>query len=108
MKQSPKEIAIQRAAEAQERRQKDWHYKAIVLLKSFVSTKEKFITEDFRLWAEANGLEQPNEPRVYGSVIVQAQKMNIIKWSKKYREMKMPKSHSCPKKEWKKVQFKSN
>ena len=103
MKQTPKEKAIQRAADAQERRVKDWHEHAIKLLKRFIRKQERFITEDFRLWAEANGLEQPQEPRVYGSVIVQAQKMNLIKWSRRFREMQSPKSHSCPKKEWRKV-----
>jgi hypothetical protein len=97
---TPKELGIIRAEIKQEQIEPGWQDLAIEKLKLFIQSTNQFITEDFRLWAEDNGLSQPPEPRAYGALILKATKLNLITWNGHYQEMKNPKSHGCPKKVW--------
>lgn len=97
---TPKEKAILRAATNQDAKVNGWSDKALELLKQYSLTVKDFITEDFRIYAESNGLETPKEPRAYGAVVLRANKSNFIMWTGEYREMKNLKSHGCPKKVW--------
>lgn len=100
---NPKELGILRAETKQEQIQPGWQDLAIDKLKIYLQFTNEFITEDYRLWAEQNGLSQPPEPRAYGAMIIKSQKLGLIKWNGNYQEMKEAKSHGCPKKVWKKV-----
>ena len=100
---TPKEIGILRAEQKQEEIEPGWQDFSIDKFKEFLSFKNQFITEEFRLWAEANGLSQPPEPRAYGALILKVQKKGLIQWNGTYQEMKESKSHGCPKKVWVKV-----
>jgi hypothetical protein len=73
------DTAIKAAGDAQERRYQGWTQQAMDLLRVFVKENVTFMAEDFRLWAEANGLAQPAEPRAYGMVIKLAVKDGLIK-----------------------------
>lgn len=97
---TPKELGIIRAETKQEQIEPGWQDLAIEKLKLFIQSTNQFITEDFRLWAEDNGLSQPPEPRAYGAMILKANKLGLIRWNSTYQEMKNPKSHGCPKKVW--------
>lgn len=97
---TPKETAIARAAEAQEKRVNGWSDKGLELLRQYAPTVTDFITEDFREWAEKNGLEKPKEPRAYGALLVRGRKAGIIRATGNYRCMKSEQSHSCPKMVW--------
>jgi len=98
--QSAKDIAIERAAQAQEKRVVGWSDKALELMRKYAPTVQDFITEDFRLWAEQNGLEKPKEPRAYGALLIRAKKAGIIYATGRYRCMKSEQSHNCPKMIW--------
>ena len=91
---------IERAAIAQERRSPNWQDRAINLLSTYLLTADSFITEDFRAWATANGLDAPKEPRAYGAVMIRAKKAGMIRSTGEYRQMKSEQSHSCPKMVW--------
>jgi len=97
---SPKNRGIQLAVTNQDAKVEGWSDKALKLLKQYSLTIADFITEDFRIYAESNGLEKPKEPRAYGAVVLRANKSNFIMWTGEYREMKNLKSHGCPKKVW--------
>jgi len=97
---SPKQKAIELAVTNQDAKVEGWSDKALELLKQYSTTVADFITEDFRIYAESNGLEKPKEPRAYGAVVLRATKSNLIMWTGEYREMKNLKSHGCPKKVW--------
>jgi hypothetical protein len=97
---TPKELGIIRSETKQEQLEPGWQDLAIEKLKIYIQSTNQFITEDFRLWAEQNGLSQPPEPRAYGALILKAIKLGLIRWSGHYQEMKNPKSHNCPKKVW--------
>lgn len=97
---SPKNRGIQLAVTNQDEKVNGWSDKALELLKQYSLTVTDFITEDFRIYAESNGLEKPKEPRAYGAVVLRATKANVIMWTGEYREMKNLKSHGCPKKVW--------
>lgn len=94
------QIAIDFARQGQEKQDPDWYAKANDLLRKYVNFGEKFITEDFRLWAELNGLEKPKEKRAYGPLILSAVKSGLIIWTGEYKEMVASHSHGCPKKVW--------
>lgn len=98
---SPKDIGIERAEIAQEKRVNGWSDKGLELLRQYVRTVTDFITEDFREWAEKNGLEKPKEPRAYGGLLVRAKNSGIIRSTGQFRCMKAEQSHSCPKIVWK-------
>jgi len=97
---TPKQKAIELSASNQDKKVNGWSDKALELLIQFSKECNDFITEDFRLYAESNGLEKPKEPRAYGAVVLRATKANHIMWTGEYREMKNLKSHGCPKKVW--------
>lgn len=92
--------AIEKSELAQNNKVANWSEKAIQLLRTYSKTVRDFITEDFREYAEANGLEVPTEPRAYGGIMVRAKKAGIIQSTGEYRCMKNAKSHSCPKVVW--------
>lgn len=95
--------SIEAANQAQEFKVLGWNQLALELLRAYSNQTKDFITEDFRAYAESNGLEKPSEPRAYGSVIRAAINANIIKHTGAYREMSNKKSHKCIKKVWTKV-----
>jgi hypothetical protein len=95
-----KEIAIQRATDHQEKRLPGWNERALKMLMYFSRITDDFITEDFRYWAEKNGLEEPGEPRAYGGIVLKASRMGMIIPTGHFRNMKNPKSHENPKRVW--------
>lgn len=97
---TPKQKAIELSVTNQDAKINGWSDKALELLKQYSLIVTDFITEDFRIYAESNGLEKPKEPRAYGAVVLRATKANFIMWTGEYREMKNLKSHGCPKKVW--------
>ena len=99
-----KNEAIEQSEMAQNKKVDNWSEKAIQLLRIYSKSVSDFITEDFREYAEANGLEVPNEPRAYGGIMVRAKRANIIQSTGQYRNMKHEKSHSCPKTVWESTQ----
>jgi len=103
-----KDQAIEQAEMAQNKKVNNWSEKAIKLLRVYAKSVRDFITEDFREYAEANGLESPSEPRAYGGVMVRAKKAGIIQSTGNYRNMKHEKSHSCPKMVWQSKQHNYN
>jgi len=95
--------SINLAAENQEDSVPGWAALAYQKLLIFAHFREDFITEDFRQWAEIDGLPRPAELRAYGSVIVRAVKSGAIVHTGEYRNMKNAKSHDAIKKVWRKV-----
>lgn len=91
---------IERAATAQERRSPDWQDRAIGMLSLYLIHTDTFITEDFRIWASCNGLDEPQEPRAYGAVIRRAVKSGMIVATGNYRQTTNIKSHSRPMMVW--------
>lgn len=96
-----KEQAIELCELAQNKKVSSWSERATELLRKYAPTVTDFITEDFRSYAEENGLEKPDEPRAYGGIMRNAAKAGIIETTGKFRCMNNPKSHSCPKIVWK-------
>ena len=94
---------IERAATAQEKRSPNWQDRAIALLSIYLVSHDTFITEDFRTWATANGLDEPQEPRAYGAVIRRAVKSGMIRATGEYRQTTNIKSHSRPMMVWRKT-----
>ena len=93
--------AIRLSEDKQNKIVNNWSDNAIKLLTVYCITVKDFIAEDFRKYAEANGLEQPREPRAYGGLFVRAKKIGLIESTGQYRKMKSEQSHSCPKMVWK-------
>lgn len=91
---------IERAATAQDRRSPNWQDRAIALLSIYLISHDTFITEDFRIWATDNGLDEPQEPRAYGAVIRRAKDSGMIKATGNYRQTTNIKSHSRPMMVW--------
>lgn len=78
-----------------------WSIKAQEMLRSYLlNAPDDFLTEDFRNWAELNGLPKPKDGRAYGPLMLAAVKSGLIVWSGMFREMKGKDSNGCPKKVW--------
>lgn len=77
-----------------------WSEQALNKLKSFLAShSEPFMTEDYRQWAEQNGLPVPPSGRAYGSIMVKAQSQGLIRFYK-YSKTTNPNAHRTPATQW--------
>lgn len=101
---TPKEVGIQLSYDKQNEIVESWGDMALDFVRVFARSNEEFITEDIRV-ASVGIVEEPENGKAYGAVILKACKSGIITWSGRYAEMKNPRSHSCPKKVWRSLIF---
>lgn len=78
----------------------NWSIKAYNLLIEYINiTQVSFLAEDFREWADKQGLEQPPSLRAFGSIITKANRNKLIKHVG-YGRTKNPKAHCTPASLW--------
>lgn len=75
-----RDAGMARAAANAERRVPQWSERAGNALRAYLQIRDApFMTEEFRLWAEAKGLPQPPHLRAYGSVMLVAARRGLIR-----------------------------
>lgn len=80
-----------------------WDIWAMDYLKKYIDqVTGPFMTEDFRNWAEAKGLQSPPSKRAYGSIIQKASKNGLIQFHR-YGKTTNPKAHCTPAAIWVKL-----
>ena len=72
--------AAESAADHADRTHIDWSARALELFCEYASLMpgKKFLVEDAREFATQAGLEQPPEPRAWGHIVKQAQRMGWV------------------------------
>ncbi|MCA0397301.1 MAG: hypothetical protein LCH51_07840 [Bacteroidetes bacterium] len=74
------EAGIKKAVDHAEATNRGWNNKAFGYLLQYVRThSEKFLMEEFRQWAEAQGLPSPPHLRAYGGIALRAAKCGFIR-----------------------------
>ena len=88
-----RDIGIKRAVQKVDKLIPKWTDKAYLYLKSYVQQKSSpFKCEDFRDFCQFNGLEMPDNLRVFGAIIRRGLKEGLIK-SKGLTQVDNPKAH---------------
>lgn len=74
-----REVGMDRVGAKVEALTPGWLDAAFVLLQRFAAEQRKpFLTEDFRSWAHAHGLELPHDGRAFGPVLQRAARDGLI------------------------------
>ena len=97
--QELRDLGIQKAEDSANSIQHTWSEQAYNQLLRFIKKQSQFMTEQFRSYAEKEGLQRPPSNRAYGSVIVRAVKSGIIKRID-YKPVQNPKAHCTPASVW--------
>ena len=92
-----REDGITRAIENAERKSDNWMEKAVQFVVRF--PKDRFMTEDVRVWSHENGLPIPPSARSWGAVIRAAEKLGVVR-RVGYGSVSNPKAHRTPASVW--------
>lgn len=91
------------AADHAERETEGWKAMAFgSFVRYAAATKEPFMTEDVRWYAEALGVPEPPDNRAWGAVAMRVKKAGLIV-SMGYAPQKAVNAHKAPKTVWKSV-----
>lgn len=92
---------------AEKKAGKLWQENALVLLRRFIktavvgnATAQPFTFEEFRLYAEANGLPAPRSVNAWGALPAAACKQMICEWTGGVKTANRPESHARLIKVW--------
>ena len=91
---------IRRAAEHADLCIPSWTDRALRFVRDY--PESVFRTEQVRAWAHDAGLPLPPSARAWGSVIVMAKKLGLIKFLR-HENVSNPKAHSTPASVWQKI-----
>ena len=92
---------MEAAADHAEREHEGWKMMAYALfLRYAAATREPFMTEQVRWYAEGLGLEPPPDKRAWGAIAVKAKKAGYVR-SIGYAPQKADNAHGAPKTLWK-------
>ena len=92
-----REYGITRAIENAGRKSDNWRDHALQFVVRF--PKERFMTEEVRVWAHENGLPIPPSARAWGAVIRAAEKLGLVR-RVGYGSVSNPKAHRTPASVW--------
>lgn len=102
-----KKIGLQMAVDHADSKSQKWSDRAWSKFKEWLDGKsyeDRFMIEDFREWAETNGLDRPPSLRAYGFLPQKAVKAGIIRWVE-YKKVKNYKAHEANASLWAKNQI---
>lgn len=98
-----RDAGMQLAADHAQQVSPGWNERAYSFLERFLKIKHgSFMTEDFRAWAAAHGLEYPPTNRAFGGIITKAKNNGLIKhigWD----SVKNSKAHATPASVWQRI-----
>lgn len=92
---------MQRAIEKADKDHVNWSTKAFEFLINYSKLNREFMTEDVRI-ASVGILEQPENGRAWGGVVVRAAKAGLI-IRKGFMNVKNHKAHCTPASVWKRI-----
>lgn len=91
---------MQQAIEHAEQDAPGWSQRALEMLDA--CPMDRFMVEDLREWAYANGLDRVDNDRAWGSVITKAARLGLVMHNG-YRSVKNRKAHATPASVWLRV-----
>lgn len=95
-----KEEGMQKAVDHANAVTPDWSEQALQMLERF--PQQRFMVEELREWAYAQGLPRPPSERAWGGVTAKARKLGLIMHGG-YQSVKNPKAHCTPASCWVRV-----
>lgn len=99
---SARELAqrgMQQAADHADAVEPRWTDRAFDMLKQYAVENREFMTEDVRVWANANGLAAPPAPQAWGAVTQRASREKLIVVDR-YQPTRVPPAHATPRPVW--------
>lgn len=74
-----RDLGVERTAARAERRLPGWLEIALGYLQAFAATRQRFMTEELRAWAIAEGCPAPPNPKAWGAVMQAGRRRGIIR-----------------------------
>jgi hypothetical protein len=91
---------MQQAVEHAEQDAPGWTTRALAMLEA--CPLQRFMVEELRAWAYANGLDRAVNDRAWGAVITKAAKLGLVMHNG-YQSVSNPRAHCTPASCWRKV-----
>ncbi|MFH2064964.1 MAG: hypothetical protein ABIK15_07195 [Pseudomonadota bacterium] len=95
-----KQRGMKRALNHAERHHVSWGDRALSMLRKF--PKSRFQAEELRAWSYGQGLPEPPHGRAWGSVMLKAKNMGLIRCIG-YQNVSNPNAHRTPAALWIKI-----
>lgn len=95
-----RDAGIKRAVDHAEQVSPGWQDRAITFIERYAArTIGQFFVEDIRIWAHANGLDEPPHARAWGGAIKAAQKLGLVEFVE-HRRKPHEGAHKTPATVW--------
>ena len=92
-----KRKGMKRAVDHAERHHVSWGDRALAMIPRY--PRSRFQAEEIRIWAYSQGLPEPPHGRAWGSVMVRAKNMGLIRCIG-YQNVSNPNAHRTPAAVW--------
>lgn len=73
-----RDLGIERSRRGADAASPNWGRAALVFVRRYATLNSRFLTEDLREWAHANGYPRPPSAKAWGSVMLMAAREKII------------------------------